>query len=386
MAITSYEKNGKTLWKVYVNLRGKVNPDVRVQRRRFDLRSESVAIAEERKLIKLLTEELIRQEGRGVEWGTLIDRWELEMKTNGSEDHSSITLVDYVSMLRRWTKNWLKRPVHELTRADVKDVLKTMEQEGHSANYQRKVKGAIRNVFNWAIEERIVRNVEESPTDGVNVAQEKEEKLPEVLGLEEMRRLLLSAKQLDHPWYPIWATALLTGMRNGELYALLWSDVEFENRIIRVTKSYNTRARVVKSTKAGYWRTVPISGELHQLLLELKMSAGDREHVLPRFWQWERGEQARVLRMFCMGVGLPSIRFHALRACFATQLMGHNIAPARVMKICGWRDLKTMERYVRLAGIDERGATDCLQVLASDAEAMGQVVSLFKSGPTGVPA
>jgi integrase len=85
--------------------------------------------------------------------------------------------------------------------------------------------------------------------------------------------------------------------------------------------------------------------------------------------------------MFCKGIGLPSIRFHALRACFATQLMAHNIAPARVMKICGWRDLKTMECYVRLAGIDERGATDCLQLLASDAEAMGKVVQLFKPEP-----
>ena len=175
--------------------------------------------------------------------------------------------------------------------------------------------------------------------------------------------------------------ALLTGMRNGELHALLWSDVDFENRIIRLTKSYNTRTRAVKSTKAGYWRNVPISSELHQLLSELKLSAGDREHVLPRCWQWDRGEQARILRMFCTGAGLPSIRFHALRACFATQLMGNNVAPIRVMKICGWRDLKTMERYVRLAGVDERGATDCLQVLASDAEAMGKVVPLFPQQP-----
>jgi len=55
----------------------------------------------------------------------------------------------------------------------------------------------------------------------------------------------------------------------------------------------------------------------------------------------------------------------------------HSIAPARVMKICGWKDLKTMERYVRLAGIDENGATECLQVLSSDAEVMDKVVHLF---------
>jgi integrase len=54
------------------------------------------------------------------------------------------------------------------------------------------------------------------------------------------------------------------------------------------------------------------------------------------------------------------VKFHALRACFATQLLAKNIAPAIVMKICGWKNLKTMEFYVRLAGVSEEGATECL--------------------------
>ena len=380
MAISTYEKEGKVLWKAYVNLRSKVNPTVRVQKLVVDLKSEAAAIAEERKLLKLLSQEILRKEGRGHDWREVIEKWEVGRRKNNTLTGSDITLTDYVNMLRRRTSGWLNRPANEITRADVKDVLRTMEQEGHSANYQRKAKAAINHVFTWAIEERIIQGIEESPASGVTVAKEKEEKLPEVLNIDQIRRLLLEAKRLEHPWYPVWAMAILTGMRNGELFALLWSDVDFDNRIIRLTKSYNTRARAVKSTKAGYWRNVPISRELHQLLSELKLSAGNREHVLPRHWQWDRGEQDRILRMFCLGIGIPSVRFHALRACFATQLMGLNVAPIRVMKICGWRDLKTMERYVRLAGVDEKGATDGLQVLASDAEAMGKVV-LFPQQP-----
>lgn len=37
-----------------------------------------------------------------------------------------------------------------------------------------------------------------------------------------------------------------------------------------------------------------------------------------------------------------------------------------------------MERYIRLAGVDERGATDSLRVLGSDAEAMAEVVDLLQ--------
>ena len=94
-------------------------------------------------------------------------------------------------------------------------------------------------------------------------------------------------------------------------------------------------------------------------------------------WQWNKGEQARVLRMFCQGIGLRSVCFHTLRACFATQLLANDVAPARIMKICGWRDLKTMQHYVRLAGVDERGATETLRVLPSDAAVMAEVVNIF---------
>ena len=46
------------------------------------------------------------------------------------------------------------------------------------------------------------------------------------------------------------------------------------------------------------------------------------------------------------------------------------------MKICGWRDLKTMQRYIRLAGIDEAGATEVLRFILTEEAVMEKVVSL----------
>lgn len=171
--------------------------------------------------------------------------------------------------------------------------------------------------------------------------------------------------------------ALLTGMRNGELFALLWTDIDFDQARITVSKSYNTRGRITKSTKSGKWRMVPISNELMALLIELKVHAKSREHVLPRLPGWDDGRQAEILRKFCVGIGLKSVKFHALRACFATQLLAHDIAPARIMKVCGWQDMKTMQYYIRLAGVDEKGATEPLKILPSDAACMAEVVKIF---------
>ena len=64
------------------------------------------------------------------------------------------------------------------------------------------------------------------------------------------------------------------------------------------------------------------------------------------------------------------MRFHTLRACFATQLIATGVPATVVMKIAGWKDLKTMQRYVRLAGIDEAGATEGLSFIPTDPAVM----------------
>ena len=379
MAVTSYkDQDGNELWKVYVNIRSPNDPTFRVQSRKKGFSTMQAAQAEEKKLLRKLSATVVQVEGLGITWGALTDRWESAMLGDPHSGYVPSTVTDYASVLRRWTFAWQKKPVSEIYAGDTRDVLKLMEAEGKSRKYQSNIRNMINVVFDWGMEERLVKGGQQSPARGIQVAKSKGEPVPDIFTIEEIRKLLVEAKRLNHPWFSIWAVALLTGMRNGELHALAWSDVDLDSRRITVSKSYNTRMGIEKCTKAGYWRTVPISDELFALLSELKASAGGREHVLPRFRDWNKGEQARILRAFCSGVGLPSIRFHALRACFATQLLAHDIAPARVMKICGWKDLKTMQRYIRLAGIDEQGATQVLRVMPSDAAVMAEVVNLFE--------
>lgn len=379
MAVTSYEADGKTMWKVYLHVRSKIIPSVREQKLVKGFTSENAALAEEKRLIRELTAKVAKAEGHGLTWAEVIDRWQDCMKTDSAYfKYAPTTIMDHGSNLRRWTATWLKRPASDLTRGDGREVLQMMEAEGKSRSFRKNIKHTVNVVYKWAIEERIIRGAQTSPMEGLKITGDMNERVPDILTIEEIRKVLVEAKRLEHPWYPVWVMALLTGMRSGELHALLWSDVDLEGRRITVSKSFNCRMRSVKSTKAGYWRNVPISDELHALLLELKATAKDRAHVLPRFWEWDKGEQARILRMFCEGIGIRSVCFHALRACFATQLLAHDIAPARVMKICGWRDLKTMQHYVRLAGIEEQGATQVLKILPSDAAVMGEVVNLFE--------
>jgi len=387
MAITKYEKEGQTFWKVYLNLRHPENSTLRAQRVVRAIESEKLAEGLEKKLLRELTNDLAKKASQGITWGDLLAQWELGVRRERSieekqnqtyaKTYVATTITDYVAVAMKWTEAWLKRPVSGVTKADGRMVLESMKASGKAKGYIKYTQGVIARIFDWGAEHRLIPGNLDNPIRGIRIEYREEEKAPEILTIEEMKRLLRDAQAFNHDWYPVWAMALLTGMRNGELYALLWSDVDFDNLRITVSKSYQTRGRFIKSTKSGKWRTVPISSELLALLTELKVHSKSREHVLPRLEGWDRGAQAKVLRTFCKGIGIKSVRFHALRACFATQLLAHDIAPARVMKVCGWQDMKTMQHYVRLAGVDERGATEALKILPSDADCMGEVVKLL---------
>ncbi|MBX3041822.1 MAG: site-specific integrase [Bdellovibrionaceae bacterium] len=376
MAVTSYVgKNGATLWKVSVSVRSSNDPSIRVQKAMFGFQAEHEAKKEESKLLRVCERSVLVKESQGSSWRAVLESWE----KNLDEKLSATTRKDYVAVAYKYTASWLPRPASSITSLDVKELLFQLKASGRTYGYIKLIKNLLGRIFTYGIERRLIRDMDRPPTFGIQLGK-PEEKRPEILTLAEIRKLLQSARDMQHPWYHHWALALLTGMRSGELYALLWTDIDWENSCLTVSKSYNNRFDEIKSTKAGYWRTVPISTELRALLAEIKLLAGDRSSVLPRHALWKKGMQARELRKFCIGLGLPSVRFHALRACFATQLIRNGVPPIQIQKICGWKDLKTMQRYIRMAGIEVTGATEALKVLP-EPEIMAKVVDLFSGDP-----
>jgi len=150
-------------------------------------------------------------------------------------------------------------------------------------------------------------------------------------------------------------------MRNGELFALTWDKVCLENNTILVDCSW-TKRDGLKSTKSGDDRIVEIAEPLLPVLKTLKVQRSGSQYVLPRAPRWDKGEQARELRMFMLGIGMSPVRFHDLRATWATLMLAGGQAPAKVMTMGGWKDLKTMMIYMRKAGIDIKGITKGFQL------------------------
>lgn len=377
MAIRTYtdEKNKKR-YAVSVNARSKINPHIRKQKSKKGIETRTEAERLERKLFKECLELVAKIDGEGYYWGQICEMWKQYKLNDDFEPVSPQTLEDNYRCLKKYTFEHWDRPAKQFNRGDIKRIIKQIEKSGFSKKLQGRLKSSINQVFNWAMEERVLKGVNISPAYGISI-KKTSERIPTILNKEEIYKLLNVARETNCKWYPIWAMAVLTGCRSGELYALAWKDIDFSKNIISVNKSYNNKLKQVKSTKAGYWRNVPMNEELKKLLLSLKKTS-KTEHILPRLREWRHGYQAKSLKAFCMGIGITPIRFHDLRACFATQLLLNKVAPITVMKIAGWKDLDTMQRYVRLSGIDEQGATDSLKFLP-DNEAIKNVIPLFQA-------
>jgi integrase len=145
---------------------------------------------------------------------------------------------------------------------------------------------------------------------------------------DEVRELLDAADRDD---YALLATACMTGMRQGELLALRWDDIDWRSGTIRVHRSVY-RGDFIDPKTAHSVRTIGMSKRLAAILMDHKVAAP--------YSPWDFVfcskdgtplDQANLYnRMFqptLRRAGLRRIRFHDLRHTYASMLInqGENL-------------------------------------------------------------
>lgn len=175
---------------------------------------------------------------------------------------------------------------------------------------------------------------------------------------EEIERFLTSARQEDEVAFLMYATAIYTGLRAGELAALKFSNIRFDGNksIITVQESFDDM------TKSGRVRYVPILAPLYPLLLEWKNRCGG-EIVFPNRDGNIYSESGRiyqeVLHRVLKRAGFPEvikngkarryIVFHDLRHTFASQWVMKSGDVFKLQKILGHANIAMTMRYAHLA-------------------------------------
>ena len=138
---------------------------------------------------------------------------------------------------------------------------------------------------------------------------------------------------------------LVSGLRKGELTALLWSDLDIQNRTISVSKQYvknpNGELTLTRPKTETSARKVSIPQEAVDLLISEHDKHPDNPYMFPSPITGEMYYPDSIVNLHkktLKDAGLPHIRFHDLRHTFATLALQNGVDVKTVSSMLGHYD------------------------------------------------
>lgn len=143
----------------------------------------------------------------------------------------------------------------------------------------------------------------------------------------------------DH-LHPMVLLSLNTGVRQGELFAMAWENIDLERRTVTVLASHS---------KGNNTRVIPLNAEAVAVLTKIKpeVAAGlvFKSPVTGGKFDNVKKAWAEITK----AAKLDGLRWHDLRHDFASQLVMKGVPLFTVQKLLGHANSRMTQRYARLA-------------------------------------
>jgi integrase len=294
-------------------------------------------------------------------------RYLVELERQGRK---KATVVAVEGILRVWLGPFLgERDVHRITAEDVYDLIRLMEQgdrpgprQKGDRRYGRPV--GVKSIRNYiGTLSALLGLAEKKGWIDTNVARRID--LPQVtnsedihfLEVDEVNALVDAAQEgayeaIDRALY---LTAAMTGLRQGELVALRWRDVDWPAGRIRVRQNYVLGEFGTPKSKRST-RSVPmadaVGGELERLF-KASSRQSDDELVFGDPHTRKPLDRAAILRRYRKALKAAKLdethRFHDLRHTFGTRIAAAGVSMRTLQEWMGHRDIETTQRYADYA-------------------------------------
>ncbi|MGF1473075.1 MAG: tyrosine-type recombinase/integrase [Rubrobacteraceae bacterium] len=212
-----------------------------------------------------------------------------------------------------------------------------------------------------------------NPAEAVDPPKlEREEMRP--LSAEEVRKLLSAARKADDRLAAVWAVAVHTGMRPGEMLALTWADVDLDAKTVQVKRALSGGVVTEPKTKRSRRRIGLSTGAVDALrahrkrqLEERMKRAGlweDRNLVFPSTVGTHMSQRnlTRAFKVAAERAGLPeTVRLYDLRHTCATLLLSRNVHPKYVQELLGHASIAlTLDTYSHVIPGMDGGTGDAM--------------------------
>lgn len=210
---------------------------------------------------------------------------------------------------------------------------------GLSNSTVRGIHMMLHNALDRAVKERLILR---NPTEDC-IIPKLEKKEMKILHPEDIKAYLTAAERRGV--LPMFYLELVSGVRKGELVALLWDDLDMERRTISVSKQALSRPGgeiVVNRPKTeNSIRAVSIPQEAVDLLVEEHKKHPDNPYMFPSpktGGMYYPDSVVNLHKKLLQDAGLEHIRFHDLRHTFATMALQNGVDVKTVSSMLGHYD------------------------------------------------
>ncbi len=249
-------------------------------------------------------------------------------------------------------------------------IFSNMAEEGYKTTTIYQTRIALYNMFEFARENDvlIVNPCKKSLKSNMGKPSDKKE----ALTIDVQKKFLDAVA--GYSYENQYRFVLQTGLRTGELIGLKWSDIDFENRTMKIERSMEYRYKVGEwrvgppKSKSGY-RTVPLTEEAIRIL-ENQKARNKCLKVIPIEWKdtiflCRNGTPVKNstydtgLFKYCDRVEIPRFSMHVLRHTFATRCIEGGMKPKTLQKILGHSNIGiTMNLYVHITEDEKQKEID----------------------------
>lgn len=276
------------------------------------------------------------------------------------------TKAQYEGIIKAHLNRIATLPVKELKAPHLQKIINELDESGLSTRTQAQVKTVASQVMRLAVDHDIIMR---NPFQGVKPQKRDAAKRQP---LNEQQIQLVESTYERHRMGICAMLGLHAGLRRGEILALTWRDVDFENCIINVDKALsfgNNNQGVIKTPKTtSSVRNVPIVQLLYDALRKAKQGSGSM-FVCPaakggqmtstafasawnsyqHFLNIEAGGKD-ASRSKPKVIAIEPFTCHMLRHTFVTRCFESGVDMRVVQEFCGHADLRmTSEVYTHLS-------------------------------------
>jgi integrase len=265
------------------------------------------------------------------------------------------TLDTYHSSLRaHLAPHFGTRSLDRIGAEDVEALIGTMRRNGAGAKTTINALTLLHQICAFGRRKGWCRD---NPCEGVDRPQIEESADVRFLDQSELDALLRAVSlddALGSTDRALFLTAAMTGLRQGELLALRWSDVDWKASRLRVRQNYVRGHWGTPKSKRGS-RSIPladrVAGELERHFQRSAYQAdGDLAFAHPHTGQVL--DHSRLVKRFkkaLKAAGVREVRFNDLRHTFGTRMAAAGVPMRTLQEWMGHRDFKTTLIYADYA-------------------------------------